>query len=557
MKKKFEIEKPIFIPGALILIAIILYGYLFNDSFNKIMTVAYYYVTDFAGWFMMLVSALLVILVFVLCLTPLGKQKVGGPDAKIKHSMFTWVAMVTCSGTATAVVFYAVGEPISYFHNPPAWWGMEGGTMNTAVRALSQSVFHWGFTYYAMYAFWGLIAGYAVMNLKLPYRPSSALYPVLRDRAFGTAGRVFDVISLLALVGGLVTSLGLGVQQFASGLDYVFGIKPSNMVFVITLILVIASYTLSSGRGVKKGMAIISNINMYIYMFVIVFLYVVGDTVFEFKIMTQTLGEVITMFIPNITAADSFNVGNGWIANNTVFFVAWIMAYAPMVGLFQGKVAVGYTWRRFLLVNILAPGFFVLVWFVAFGGNAIHLDAFQGANLGNEIAEKGVPIANFALLNYLPLKQVMVPLVVGALFFGFITIADAMTGTLASMTTKNCREDEAPVPMKCFWGILLGFDTFLCLFCLGTTGTTSLQFMSVVFGLPIFVYTCVTLRGLGWMCSGKLAREFASLKPEQREALSEGKPIGDKAWAEAEEEEEIESDENDKLIAAKTFGKSR
>lgn len=527
MKKKFSVEKSIFYPGAIILIAFILYGYLFNDSFNKIMTFSYYIVTDWAGWFMMLVSAVLVILVFVICFTPLGKQKVGGPDAKIKHGMFTWVAMVTCSGTATAVVFYAVGEPISYFHNPPAWWGMEGGTMNTAVRALSQSVFHWGFTYYAMYAFWGLIAGYAVMNLKLPMRPSSALYPVLKDRAFGTAGKVFDVISLLALVGGLVTSLGLGVQQFASGLNYVFGIQPSNLVFVITLIVVIASYTLSSGLGVKKGMAIISDINMYIYLFVIAFLLVVGNTVFEFKILTQTIGEVITRFIPNITAADSFNVGNGWIADNTVFFVAWIMAYAPMIGLFQGKVAVGYTWRRFLLVNILAPGCFVLVWFVAFGGNAIYLDAFEGATLGAEIAEKGFPIANFALLNYLPLKQMMVPLVVAALFFGFITIADAMTGTLASMTTKNCREDEAPIAMKCFWGILLGFDTFLCLFCLGVSGTTSLQFMSVVFGLPIFVYTCFTFRGLGKMCSGKLYKEFEALTTEQRQALSEGTPIGE------------------------------
>ncbi|MCD8352462.1 MAG: BCCT family transporter [Planctomycetaceae bacterium] len=526
-KKNFEVERSIFYPGAIILIAVILYGYAFNDHFNEVMSNLYYVVTDYPGWLIMLVTAALVFLVFAICFTPVGKQKVGGPDAKIKHSMFTWVAMVTCSGTATAVVFYAVGEPVSYFHNPPAWWGIEAGTMNTAVRALSQSVFHWGFTYYAMYAFWGFIAGYAVMNLKLPARPSSALYPVIQDRAFGLAGTIFDIIAMLALVGGLVTSLGLGVQQFASGLHYVFGIAPSNKVFVITLLLVIGSYTLSSGRGIAKGMAIISNINMYIYLFVIAFLYIVGDTVFEFKIMTQTIGEVITNFIPNITAADSFNVGNGWIANNTIFFVAWIMAYAPMVGLFQGKVAVGYTWRRFLLVNILSPGLFVLVWFVAFGGNAIHLDAFQGANLGAEIAEKGFPIANFALLNYLPLKSIMVPLVVAALFFGFITIADAMTGTLATMSIKNNTGDEAPVRMKAFWGILLGFDTFLCLFCLGTTGTMSLQFMSVVFGLPIFIYTCYALKGLGKICSGRMEAEYNAMSDKQREALSRGESPDD------------------------------
>ncbi len=526
MKKKFKINGVIFYPGAGILLALILYGFLFNDSFVRIMTAAYNAVTDATGWFMMLVTGLILILCFVVCFTPLGDKKVGGPNAQIKHGMFTWVAMVTCAGTATAVVFYAVGEPIGYFHNPPAWWNMEPETMDTAVRALSQSAFHWSFIYYAMYAFWGLICGYMIMNHKLPPRPSSALYPILKDKAFGPIGKVFDVVALLGLVGGMVTSLGLGVQQFAAGLDYVFGIAPSNFVYIVTLVVVICSFTFSSLRGVKKGMAIISNANAWIYLAVIAFLLIAGPTIFEFKIFTQVVGEMFTRFIPNITAADSFNVGDGWVQNNTIFYVAWIMAYAPLMGVFQGKVAVGYTWRRFLLVNVLGPGIFNVVWFVAFGGNAIYLDAFEGATLGQEIAEGGIPIANYALLNYMPLSVIMIPLVVAALFFGFITLADAMTGTLAKMTIKTSREDEeeeAPMLMKVIWGALVGVDTFLCLFCLGSVGTGALQFMSVVFGLPIFIVTLCVICKLGKICSGKLDKEIEALSPAEKEALYEGK----------------------------------
>lgn len=529
MNKKFKIDKVIFFPGAGIILALILYGFLFNDSFVHIMTFLYDIVTDSTGWFMMLVSGLILILCFIVCFTPVGDKKVGGPDAQIKHSMFSWCAMVTCAGTATAVVFYAVGEPIGYFHNPPAWWNMEPRTMDTAVRALSQSVFHWSFLYYAMYAFWGFIAGYMIMNHKLPPRPSSALYPILKDKAFGPIGQIFDVISLLGLVGGMVTSLGLGVQQFASGLNYVFGIEPSNLLYIITLTVVILSFTASSLRGVKKGMAVISDANAWIYLIVIAFLFIAGPTIFEFKIMTQVVGEVFTRFLPNITAADSFNVGNGWIANNTVFYVAWIMAYAPMMGVFQGKVAVGYTWRRFLLVNVLAPGIFNLIWFVAFGGNAIYLDAFKGATLGEEIAAGGVPIANYALLKYLPISGIMIPLVVAALFFGFVTLADAMTGTLAKMTIKTTREDdemEAPMMMKIIWGALVGVDTFLCLFCLGSVGTGALQFMSVIFGLPIFVVTLAAIFRIGKICNGKLDKEIEALSPEQKEALYEGRVFG-------------------------------
>lgn len=313
-------------------------------------------------------------------------------------------------------------------------------------------------------------------------------------------------------------------------MDYVFHIKPSNLIYIVTLVLVCLSFTLSSARGVKKGMAIISNANAWIYLFVIAFLFIAGPTVFEFKILTQVVGELFTRFIPNITAADSFNVGEGWIANNTVFYVAWIMAYAPLMGVFQGKVAVGYTWRRFLLVNVLAPGIFNVVWFVAFGGNAIFIDAFKGGTLGAEIAAGGVPIANYALLKYLPFSSILIPLVVAALFFGFITLADAMTGTLAKMTiVGKSDEDEAPVQMKVIWGSIVGLDTFLCLFCLGAVGTGALQFMSVVFGLPIFIVTLCVICGLGKMCNGRLDREIEALSLPDKEALLEGLPFGSAA----------------------------
>lgn len=524
--KKFKIDKIIFYPGAGILLAMIAYGFFANNSFVSVMNFLYGITTEWFGWLMMLLTGLIVILCFVVAFTPVGDKKVGGPDAKIQHSMFSWCAMVTCAGTATAVVFYAVGEPISYFHNPPAWWtGFEAGTMETAVRSVSQAAFHWSFIYYALFAFWGFLAGYMVMNHKLPPRPSSALYPLLKDKCFGPIGKAFDIIALLGLVGGMVTSLGLGVQQFASGLDYVFGITPSNFVYIVTLVVVCLSFTFTSSRGVKKGMAIISDANAWIYLVVIAFLFIAGPTVFELDLLTQVTGELFTRFIPNITAADCFNVGNNWAENNTVFYVAWVMAYGPLMGVFQGKIAVGYTWRRFMLVNVLAPAIFNIVWFVAFGGNAIFIDAFQGGTLGVEIAEKGIPIANFAMLRYLPLDSITVPLVVAALFFGFITLADAMTGTLSKMTIVGGGGDneEAPVQMKVVWGAIVGFDTFLCLFCLGTGGTQSLQFMSVFFGLPIFIVTLLVICRLSKICNGKLDQEIEALSPEQKKALHEGR----------------------------------
>ncbi len=525
-KKKIEIEKGTFIPTAVILLGLILFGFLFNEPFVNAMTVSFNFCTDALGWFVMLGSVLMVVLPLCICFTPFANKKVGGEDAEVQHSLFSWCAMAICSGIATAVVFYAVGEPITYFHTPPTWWGVDPESPAAAIRAVSQSQYHWGFIYYGIFTYWGLIAGYMIYNHHLPFRPSSAFYPIFKDRIFGWLGKIIDILSMLALMGGMVTSLGFGVQQFAAGLDYVFGIKPSNMIYMITLIVVTIAFTVSSGRGLKAGMAIISSVNSYIYILLIGFLFIAGNTVFEFKLLVASLGEQIVNFIPNSFSLDPCNIGEGWYQGWTVFYMAWITAYAPLIGCFLAKISKGHTWRQYILVNIFVPAAFVTVWFVAFGGNAIYKDMYEAGNVGAEVAKNGIPVASFALMNLMPLKSLTIPFIVAALFFSFITLADAMTGNVASMTIKDTSADEAPVPVKFFWGILIGFATFLCLFCLGSAGTTALQNMSVVDAIPIYILTFISVHPLIKMVNGDVDRFFESLTDEERKMLSEGKPIG-------------------------------
>lgn len=510
-KKKIQIEKAIFIPGAAVLIIMILFGFLFLDQFNSLMTILYDATTKSFGWFYLACSAFLIFLCLFVAVTPFGKKILGGPDAKPEHNAFTWCAMTICSGIATAVVFYAVGEPLTYFHTPPAFTGLEGGTPQAAVRGVQIAAFHWGYIYYGIFTFWGLVVGYMTYNHNLPPRPSSGLYPILKDKIYGPIGKVVDVLSLLALIGGMVTSLGFGVQQFASGLDYVFGLEPSNFIYVVAILVVTLSYTVSSGRGLKKGMAMISNINAYIYIVLIVFLFVAGPTIFELNLLVDTTGSMINNFIGTIFNADAFDVGEGWSRANTIFFMAWIMAYAPLIGCFLAKISRGRTIRQFLLVNIFVPGTFVLIWFVGFGGNAIWQDYYNNANIIADINEMGFPVANFALLGNMPLQAITIPVTILALFFSFITLADAMTGTMASMTLKDTTEDEAPVLVKVFWGLLAGGATILCLFCLGTSGTTSLQNMSIVYALPIFVFTIGAIACVFKMVNGSVDREMAAL----------------------------------------------
>ena len=109
-KKKIRIEKGIFIPTAVMLLGVIIFGFAFNEPFINAMTVSFNFCTDALGWFCMLGSLLMVVACLVVCFTKFADKKVGGENAEVQHSLFSWCAMAICSGIATAVVFYAVGD---------------------------------------------------------------------------------------------------------------------------------------------------------------------------------------------------------------------------------------------------------------------------------------------------------------------------------------------------------------------------------------------------------------------------------------------------------------
>ncbi len=65
-------------------------------------------------------------------------------------------------------------------------------------------------------------------NRGLPLTIRSIFHPILGDKIYGFWGNVIDVLSVLATLFGLATSLGLGIKQVSSGLQYLFGFPTST-----------------------------------------------------------------------------------------------------------------------------------------------------------------------------------------------------------------------------------------------------------------------------------------------------------------------------------------
>jgi choline-glycine betaine transporter len=99
------------------------------------------------------------------------------------------------------------------------------------------------------------------------------------------------VLSVLATLVGLATSLGLGVQQVNAGLHHLFGLEISTTTQVILIAVITGFATMSVVAGLDKGVKLLSQGNMLLAALFMLFLLMVGPTVF-----TQNLGYYATIF---------------------------------------------------------------------------------------------------------------------------------------------------------------------------------------------------------------------------------------------------------------------
>lgn len=72
----------VFIYGVIAIGIVVILGALFPDSFGEISGAISAWITDYFGWYYMILTTLLVFFCVFLLLSPIGKLKLGKPDEK-------------------------------------------------------------------------------------------------------------------------------------------------------------------------------------------------------------------------------------------------------------------------------------------------------------------------------------------------------------------------------------------------------------------------------------------------------------------------------------------
>ena len=219
-------------------------------------------------------------------------------------------------------------------------------TMASMINAMTYSFFHWGLSAWSIFALLTIALAHASFTRNLPLKFSSAFYYAIGDRIYGTWGKVLDIFAVFATLGGLATTTGFVALQLSAGLKYQYGLElgPSSTYIIIGALTAI--FTLSVYTGLQKGVKLIGDINMWVFVGVWFFVLVLGPTIFLVNLTVNSLGQYLLHFIPmSLFTAPGYE-GN-WIGSWTVFYWAWWMSWAPFVAVFIARISRGRTIRQF------------------------------------------------------------------------------------------------------------------------------------------------------------------------------------------------------------------
>jgi len=493
--KKFlrDVDMGVFLPPAIIVLIIAVLAIAFPSQLSAGMSVALKWILDEVGWFMgLVVIFMFIICVFAMC-SKYGRIKMGGPNSKPLMSTPSWIALSFTSAMAIGISFWGTAEPMMHFATPAAMDGVEAYSIAAAQASMDWTFHHWGPVFFAMYCGAGVMVVFATQNMKLPYRCSSAIYPLVGDKIYGTWGKIFEAIITIAIVCSIASSLGMGALQISAGLDYAFGIPNSVTVAAIVILVMAVLYVGVSLTPIAGGMRKIGNFNMILYFFLLIFVFVFGPTRFLIENFVASIGSYLQKLPMLATNWDPFEV-DGFMNSWTAFFWPWWLCACPPTGLFLAKLAQGRTLRQFVLVNLIFPSLFCWLWMAVFGGTGMYLDIFQNAGIGQAIVQFGKDSATYELMKALPMAgfTIIVTLICAAISFN--TKASAVSVTLAGSTSKD--SNSASKISIAFWGISIAVITAVLLLAGGKASLANTQTVSTLLGLPVAIL--LVLMGIGF-----------------------------------------------------------
>merc|ERR1712232_588751 len=227
-------------------------------------------------------------------------------------------------------------------------------------------------------------------------------------------GDLIEVMSILCTVFGVCTSLGLGAMQINKGLvrldrgtfrgkdtfgcddeaDLVckglIGLEEGTSVQIWIIVIITLFATLSVVMGLKKGIALLSQVAFGLSFFIVLSILFLDNTWYILNALTSSLGYYI-WYLPKIAfhtdawgelgsksdglggAPDNRGGEAGWMNLWTIFYWGWWISWGPFVGTFLARISKGRTLGNFILATLILPSLWSFFFMGTFGAAQIRI----------------------------------------------------------------------------------------------------------------------------------------------------------------------------------------
>ncbi|HJG91586.1 MAG TPA: choline BCCT transporter BetT [Brachybacterium massiliense] len=487
---------PVFIGTSVIIVAFVLFAAIWPGTAETVIFGSMDWVATNFGWYYVLTATIVVVFVLIVAFSKVGGTKMGPDHSLPKYNLFTWAAMLFAAGIGVDLMFFGISGPASNVLTPP---DAPAGSDEAARMAVIWTIFHYGIPGWAMYALMGMAFGLFAYRYHLPLSIRSALAPIFGRRIHGAVGHAAEIGATIGTIFGISVSLGIGVVFLNYGLSSLFGVPNSISVQIALMALAVFITVLSTVSGVDKGIRRLSELNVVLALVLMLWVLFSGQTHQLLNALVQNIGDFFSRF-PGMMmntfaytdgAADLGYPASQWMADWTLFFWAWWIAWAPFVSLFLARISRGRTLRQFVVGVLLIPFAFILLWVSIFGNAALSFfDDEKFLDLAVNLPESGF----FNLLEQYPGATFTVALAVITGLFFYVTSADSGSLVMANMTSKSSTTDSDGAPwLRIVWAVITGALTLVMLF---IDGVYTLQAATVMVGLPLSILVYLVMFSL-------------------------------------------------------------
>lgn len=456
-----------------------------------------------------------------------GQIKLGEEDEKPQFSTFSWSAMLFSAGVGAGVVYWGIIEWVYYYTSPPL--GAEVGSWQAAELSAAYGLFHWGPMAWAIYTVIACSIGYLLYVRKSTVlKASEASRGLFGDKVDGILGKLMDIFFIFGIVGAVATSLGLGSPLITASISYVLNIPVTSTVEVMVLLLITAIFAVSAYSGLEKGIKRLSDINTWLAIVLIGFVFIVGNPKFVVDMTTTALGLMIAKFPTMATWLDP--AGKSMFPQNwTVFYWAWWGGYAPFMGMFFARISKGRTIKQMVMGALFFGSLGCFLFFGVLGNYGLSLQLNGTLDVVNSLSTIGAPLTIIAIMETLPFPKLVIG-VLGVLCIIFAaTSYDSASYIIAANTQTRVEDGEPKRWLRVLWafGLALIPTGFLLL----EAPLSTLQTATLVLSVPVAFIVITSAFSFVKMVkndikSGKLTqscvlREFPELVTN-KEVINEG-----------------------------------